>query len=115
VTRKRRKDSQHLDDALEHLRVLRDHLNRGSLDDALIRDAVCHRLEVAIDAVAKVNQDLLDAEVPDWPKIVGMRNMLAHQYADLDQEILQNTIDNRLDGFVRLVERLHHTAIATEQ
>jgi uncharacterized protein YutE (UPF0331/DUF86 family) len=116
VTRKRRKDSQHLGDALEHPRVLRDHLTRGSLDDALIRDAVCHRLEVAIDAVAKVNQDLLDAEVPDdWPKIVGMRNMLAHQYADLDQEILQNTIDNRLDGFVRLVERLHQKAVATER
>jgi hypothetical protein len=69
VTGKRRKDSQHLGDALEHLHVLRDHLTRGPLDDALIRD----------------------------------------------QEILQNTIDNRLDGFVRLVERLHHTAIATEQ
>ncbi len=114
MSRKPRKDSQHLGDALEHLRVLRDHLNRGSLDDALIRDGVCHRLEVAIDAVAKVNQDLL-AEVPDWPKIVGMRNMLAHQYADLDQEILQNTIDNRLDGFVRLVERLHRTAATAER
>jgi len=44
--------------------------------------------------VAKVNQNLLDAEAPDdWPKIVALRNMLAHQYADLDQEILQNTID----------------------
>jgi uncharacterized protein YutE (UPF0331/DUF86 family) len=41
--------------------------------------------------------------------------MLAHQYADLDQEILQNTIDNRLDGFERLVERLHQTAVATER
>jgi hypothetical protein len=57
VTRKRRTDAQHLGDALEHLRVLRAHLTRGSLDDALIRDAVCHRLELAIDAVAKVNRD----------------------------------------------------------
>lgn len=86
--------------------MLGDHLTRGSLDDALIRDAVCYRLEVAIDAVAKVNRNLLDTEVPDdWPKIIAMRNMLAHQYSDLDQEILQNTIDNRLDKFVLLVER----------
>jgi len=49
-----------------------------------------HRLEVAIDAVAKVDQNLLDAEVPgDWPKIVAMRNMLAHQYSELDQEVLE--------------------------
>jgi len=39
-----------------------------------------------------------------------MRNMLAHQYADLDQEILQNTIDNRLEGFIRLVDRLRSAA-----
>lgn len=50
----------------------------------------------------------------DWPKIVGMRNMLAHQYADLDQEILQNTIDNRLGAFVDLVERLRKAADRTE-
>jgi hypothetical protein len=54
MTRRRRKDSQHLNDAAEHLQVLREHLARGSLDDVLIRDAVSHRLEVAIDAVAKV-------------------------------------------------------------
>jgi uncharacterized protein YutE (UPF0331/DUF86 family) len=44
-----------------------------------------------------------------------MRNMLAHQYADLDQEILQNTIDNRLEGFTRLVDRLRSAAIVREQ
>lgn len=115
MNRRRRSDSQHLDDAREHLRVLEEHLSRGSLDDVLVRDAVSHRLEVAIDAVGKVNPVLLQAEAPtDWPKIVGMRNMLAHQYADLDQEILQNTIDNRLAGFVNLVDRLRQAAIRPE-
>jgi uncharacterized protein YutE (UPF0331/DUF86 family) len=116
MTKRRRRDSQHLDDAREHLRLLQEHLSRGSLDDVLIRDAVSHRLEVAIDAVGKVNPDLLQAEAPDdWPKIVGMRNMLAHQYADLDQEILQNTIDNRLEGFIQLVARLRDAALVGEQ
>lgn len=115
MSRRRRKDSQHLDDAAEHLRVLRQHLARGSLDDVLVRDAVSHRLAVAIDAIANVSAELLDAQAPaEWPKIVGMRNMLAHQYADLDQEILQNTIDNRLEGLARLVDRLHAVAVANE-
>lgn len=87
--------------AQEHIRVLQNHRARGPLDDSLIRDAVSHRLEVAIEATAKVSEKLLRTEAPEeWPKIVGMRNMLAHQYADLDQEILQNTLDNRLDGFI---------------
>jgi uncharacterized protein YutE (UPF0331/DUF86 family) len=115
VTKRRRSDVQHLDDAREHLRLLQEHLTRGSLDDVMIRDAVSHRLEVAIDAVSKVSPSLLEAEAPeDWPRIVGMRNMLAHQYADLDQEILQNTIVNRLAGFIQLVERLRDAAAATE-
>lgn len=114
MSRRRRTDAQHLDDAQEHLRVLRMHLKRGGLDDALIRDAVSHRLEVAIDAVGRISPAYLRAEAPtEWPKIVGMRNMLAHQYAELDQEILQNTIDNRLDDLIGLVERLRQ-AVETE-
>ncbi|HVK22647.1 MAG TPA: HepT-like ribonuclease domain-containing protein [Actinokineospora sp.] len=116
MTKRRRTDVQHLDDAVEHLRVLQEHLTRGSLDDALVRDAVSHRLEVAIDAVGRVDNDLIQVEAPaDWPKIVGMRNMIAHQYADFDTEILQNTIDNRLAGFIELVDRLRSAAIAAER
>lgn len=113
---RRRADSAHLADAQEHLRVLQQHLARGKLDEALVRDAVSHRLEVAIDAIGKVDEELLAAEAPDdWPTIVGMRNILAHQYADLDQEILQNTVDNRLDGLIQLAERLNDAAIARER
>lgn len=111
MSRRRRTDAQHLADAQEHLRVLRAHLSRGNLDDALIRDAVSHRLEVAIDAVGRISADRLQAEAPDeWPKIVAMRNLIAHQYTDLDQEILQNTIDNRLHDLIGLVERLRKAA-----
>jgi uncharacterized protein with HEPN domain len=115
VTRRRRKDSEHAADALDHLRVLQEHLSRGGLDDAMVRDAVSHRLEVAIDAMARVSKELLDAEATeDWPKIVGMRNILAHQYADLDQQILQDTIDNRLASLTELATRLHNAAVARE-
>lgn len=51
----------------------------------------------------------------DWPTIVGMRNMLAHQYAEVDPEILRNTIENRLDDLVALVERLHTAALDAER
>jgi len=106
---RRRKDADHLAAADEHLRVLRQHLTRGGLDDPLIRDAVSHRLEVAIDAISKVSREHLEREAPtDWPKIVGMRNLLAHQYTELDQQILQNTIDNRLDVLVHLIARLRN-------
>lgn len=110
MNRRRRGDAQHIEDALEHLEVLDAHLQRGSLDDVLVRDAVCHRLEVAIDALSRVSPELLDSEAPsDWPKIVAMRNILAHQYADLDSAILQATINNRLGDLRGLITRLSAT------
>lgn len=116
MSRRRRSDSGHLGDAQEHLRVLQQHLARGTLDDAMVRDAVSHRLEVAIDAISKVSDELLAAEAPEeWPKMVAMRNILAHQYADLDQEILQNTVDNRLEDLITLANRLHAAATAREK
>jgi uncharacterized protein with HEPN domain len=91
--------------------VLDAHLQRGSLDDILIRDAVSHRLEVAIDAISRVSPELLDSEAPsDWPKIIAMRNILAHQYADLDSAILQSTINNRLGELRELIMRLNAAA-----
>lgn len=112
---KRRSDTKHLDDALEHLRVLEDHLERGGLDDVLVRDAVSHRLEVAIEAIARVDRALLQAEAPaEWPKIVAMRNLLAHQYHDLDVEILQNTVNNRLGQLRALIERLRAATLHGE-
>ncbi|MGH3466418.1 MAG: HepT-like ribonuclease domain-containing protein [Thermocrispum sp.] len=78
----------------------------------MIREAVCHRLEVAIDAVGRVGEELVGSEFAgDWPRIVAMRNMLAHRYAELDQEILQNTVDNRLGWFVASVRRLQDVAV----
>lgn len=62
---------------------------------------------MAIDAISRVSSELLDSQAPDdWPKIVAMRNMLAHQYADLDPDILRNTIDNRLGDLRELISRL---------
>ena len=43
MNRHRRGDAEHLKDASEHLAVLDAHLQRGSLDDVLISDAVSER------------------------------------------------------------------------
>ena len=43
MNRHRRGDAEHLKDASEHLAVLDAHLQPGSFDDVLIRDAVSER------------------------------------------------------------------------
>jgi uncharacterized protein with HEPN domain len=81
--------------------------NAAALTISLVRDAVSHRLEVAIDAISRVSPELLGSEAPnDWPKMIAMRNILTHQYADLDAAILQSTINNRLGDLRNLITRL---------
>lgn len=65
MSRRRRSDTQHLNDAVEHLAVLKAHLSRGGLGEVMVRDAVSHRLEVAIDAVGKISKELLNSEAPE--------------------------------------------------
>jgi uncharacterized protein with HEPN domain len=42
----------------------------------------------------------------DWPKMVGQRNILAHEYGDIDYEMLWDTVVNRVPGLEALLNRL---------
>ncbi|MGH3501510.1 MAG: HepT-like ribonuclease domain-containing protein [Nocardioidaceae bacterium] len=111
TSRRRRSDAQHLEDAGEHLRVLKEHLGRGPLTDALVLDAVCKRLESAIDSVDHVSDELLATEFDseEWSAIVGMRVILAHHYIDRSPELVERTITNRLQALESSIAELART------
>ncbi len=102
-----RRDDQRLEDILASARAIRDHLNRGALDDGLVFDAVRVRLIEIGEAVRAIHPDLLAREpaIP-WIDIAGMRNHLAHRYFDTAHAIVQATIDHDLPALVAAVERL---------
>ena len=57
-----------------------------------IQDSVCRRLEIIGEAAAKLPKDFCDAhpEVP-WAKMRGMRNMLIHEYFQIDMQAVWTT------------------------
>ena len=93
-----------LEDALENLAILRQHLTMGDLDQPIVIDAVSRRLEAAIESLndAGVGVDLFGSM---WPAIRGLRNRLAHGYTDADPEIIRNTIKYDLDEFEATIRR----------
>jgi uncharacterized protein with HEPN domain len=72
----------------------------------LAGEAIAHRIG---EAVARLSDEFV-AEHPDieWRKIKGMRNIVAHEYARVDHEIVWNALADRmpdLAAYVRAVAR----------
>jgi uncharacterized protein with HEPN domain len=102
-----RHDRQRLEDVRAAIDAIHTHLERGSLSDGLVFDAVRVRLIEIGEAVKALPPDLLNHEprIP-WPEIAGMRDRLAHRYFDTSHAILQATVDHDVPELEAAVENL---------
>jgi uncharacterized protein with HEPN domain len=95
-----RTDAELVADALEHLRVLRQHLGKSTLDDQTVADAVSLRLAAAIESVSATSHDLRHRVFgDDWRAIWATRNRIAHGYAFIDVGIIRATVEKDLAAF----------------
>lgn len=69
---------QHLVEALEHLAILRQHVERHGIDDDDVVDACALRLSAAIEAVGRLPVSMVHEHLDDteWRAIKGMRNRM---------------------------------------
>jgi len=92
-----RSDQELALDALDHIGVLRGHMERGDLKDVTIADALNMRLAAAIETLAQATPDFREKYFgEEWPLMWATRNRISHGYAFVDIEIIQKTIENRL-------------------
>jgi uncharacterized protein with HEPN domain len=100
------RDRQRLADIQAAIDAIRSHLQRGTLADGLVFDAVRIRLPEIGEAVKA-----LPAELPDTQpgisrnQITRMRDHLAHRYFDTAHAILQATVDDDLPELERAPSR----------
>lgn len=96
------RDRQRLADIQAAIDAIRSHLQRGTLADGLVFDAVRIRLLEIGEAVKALPADLLDTQpgIP-WSQIARMRDHLAHRYFDTAHAILQATLDDDLPELER--------------
>jgi uncharacterized protein with HEPN domain len=101
------RDRQRLADIQAAIDAIRSHLQRGTLADGLVFDAVRIRLLEIGEAVKALPSELLDKQ-PDipWSQIARMRDHLAHRYFDTAHAILQATVDDDLPELERAVRSL---------
>ena len=80
------------------------------LEDRKTYDAVVLNLEIIGEAAKNVPEDVR-LRYPDieWRKIAGLRDVIAHEYFGIDDEILWDIIQNKIRSLQREVKRVVET------
>jgi uncharacterized protein with HEPN domain len=105
----------HLDDVLEAIRRIELYVADESRDSffgtPMLQDAVVRNLEIIGEVAKRLPPDLLrEAPDIDWRKVAGLRDVLIHDYATVDLEIVWDVVENRLGPLRQAVVRLRRRA-----
>jgi uncharacterized protein with HEPN domain len=70
-------------------------------------DAVIRNLQIIGEACKNIPQDVRDRTPQiEWRKIAGLRDILAHAYFQIENEIVWDIVQNKIDALKEQVEGL---------
>lgn len=86
------------------------------LHDRRTRNAVERNLEIIGEAARRVSEETRRA-LPDipWKSVIGLRNVLAHEYGEIRQEILWAVVQEKLGPLMRRLESLGVDSASNEE
>ena len=101
-----RRDELRLEDIRGAIATIRGYVRDADFDRKT-SDAVLYNLVVIGEAANALSDDVTsrEEEIP-WPKIVGLRNLIAHEYFRIDREIIEAIVHDQLDALDAAAERL---------
>ncbi|MBN9215574.1 MAG: DUF86 domain-containing protein [Microbacterium sp.] len=76
--------------------------------ELLLRSAVERQLEILGEALVRLRRDdpHLADRISDLRKIIGMRNILAHEYGDIDYETVWVVVAKYIEPLIAELDRL---------
>jgi uncharacterized protein with HEPN domain len=104
-------DAARLWDMLTYAKELRHSMSGVSfssyLADSDRRMATERRLEIIGEAARNVSRAFQEAH-PEiaWRPIIGLRNVLAHEYGEIKQEMIFRIVTNQIPSLIALLEPL---------
>jgi uncharacterized protein with HEPN domain len=83
-------------------------LTRDDFDNnELLRLSLTHLLQIIGEAARRVSVDFRSTHPQvDWKAIVGMRSKVVHDYLNVDEDIVWDTVMNELPSLVKELERI---------
>lgn len=72
--------------------------------DQILQDAVIRRLEIVGEAARRLSEDALnELNHINWSQIIGMRNIIAHQYDRLDLDFVWSAATEALPQLIQQI------------
>ena len=105
------RDTEYLVDILEAAKLALAYVSGKSKDEFLkdtqCQDAVIRRLEIIGEAARRISDETRAkyGKLP-WKAMVGMRNVMIHEYDDIDLVIVWDTVQNDLPRLVAALEEV---------
>lgn len=102
----------HIWDASEASKAVRqftaDTTEDAFLHDLLRRSAVERQLEILGEALNRLRRDdpATAGQVPELDNIVGMRNVIAHEYGDVDYKLAWSAVTTRIPRLISVLAGL---------
>lgn len=102
----------YLDDIIEAIERIRDYTTRISFEnffnDRKTVDAVNRNLAIIGEAANRIPEEI-KTKYPkiDWYGIIGLRNILIHDYFRVDLEIIWDVIENKLSLLEKQVKEMY--------
>jgi uncharacterized protein with HEPN domain len=96
-----------LDAALAVKKFVASHSFHDYQNDRMLRNAVERNIEIIGEAAGKVSKALRDAhpQIP-WRRIAAQRHVIAHEYGELEDELIWKVATNRIPELIALLEPL---------
>ena len=105
------RDAAYLLDILESSRLAvrrLEHVVREQFfNDLEQQDAVIRRLLIVGEAARRVSEEtrIRTSELP-WSSMIAMRNLLIHEYDDVDMAVVWDTVRNNLPDLIAKLESI---------
>lgn len=99
---------QHMiDNSNKAINFIKDISREDFNNDEKLRLALTHLLQVIGEAARRVSPEFRDKhpQIP-WKEIVGMRSKVVHDYLNVDEDIVWQTIKNDLPPLVLELEKI---------